>query len=331
MRLNLHLLRVFHAVATEGSFSAAARSLHISQPAVSKAVAELERQLDMALIERNGARVGQGPMLTEAGAALNAHARGIFALEHAAVEELQQRSGLKRGQLVVGASTTIASYWLPRYLHAFSQEWPEIVLKVVVGNTHAIAEDLLDCHLDLALVEGPVHVEGVAYHPWREERLVLVAPKEFDPRPFTEAQDGLASGEPSGQQASTDEDTAGPVLWMSTEELSRCTWLVREAGSGTREVSSELLAKRGVRPSRTIEIGSNEGIARAVAAGLGVAMLPYAVVEDLLLLQRVVELRVPQVARLSRVLYRVERRDRPPSPAVGAFLNILTKEAAVLT
>src|SRR5690606_1883109 len=111
MRLNLHLLKVFHTVATEGSFSAAARQLHISQPAVSKAVAELERQLDMALIERTGTRTGRGPMLTEAGAVLNAHARGIFALEHAAVEELQERSGLKRGRLVIGASTTIASYW----------------------------------------------------------------------------------------------------------------------------------------------------------------------------------------------------------------------------
>ena len=293
MRLNLHLLKLFHTVATAGSFSAAARELHISQPAVSKAVAELERQLDMALIERTGSRVGRGLMLTEAGSALNAHARGIFALEHAAIEELQERSGLKRGRLVIGASTTIASYWLPHYLHAFSRQWPEILVKVVVGNTHTIAEDLLDCQLDLALVEGPVHVEGVAYFPWREERLVLVAPSQTD------------------------------ELSMSAEELSRCTWLVREAGSGTREVSSELLAKRGIRPSRTTEIGSNEGIARAVAGGLGVAMLPYAVVEDLLLLRRVVELHVPEVASLSRVLYRVERRDRPRSPAVGAFLDIL--------
>ena len=316
MRLNLHLLKVFHTVATEGSFSAAARQLHISQPAVSKAVAELERQLDMALIERTGTRTGRGPMLTEAGAVLNAHARGIFALEHAAVEELQERSGLKRGRLVIGASTTIASYWLPQYLQAFSQQWPEIVLKVVVGNTHTIAEDLLDCHLDLALVEGPVHVEGLAYFPWREERLVLVAPRMFMTSDSSEAPKDVHLPQQCGS-------AEAPALWMSAEDLSRCTWLVREAGSGTREVSSELLAKRGIRPSSSMEIGSNEGIARAVAAGLGVAMLPYAVVEDLLLLQRVVELRVSEVASLSRVLYRVERRDRPRSPAVGAFLDLL--------
>jgi len=317
MRLNLHLLRVFHAVTTEGSFSAAARRLHISQPAVSKAVSELERQLDVVLIERSGARAGQGLTLTEAGSALNAHARAIFALEHAAVEELQQRSGLKRGKLVIGASTTIASYWLPRYLHAFSRHWPDITLKVVVANTQSIVEDLYDCLLDLALVEGPVQKEGIAYYPWREERLIMVAPPGFRAR--------SATGQSSS--AARSEQSAARSVWVSEGDLAECTWLVREAGSGTREVSFDLLSRQGLKPHRSIEIGSNEGIARAVASGLGVSMLPLAVVEDLLQLGRVVELRVHEMAGLSRSLYRLERKDRPPSPAVGAFLDILSGPA----
>lgn len=315
MRLNLHLLRVFHHVVEEGSFSAAARRLHISQPAVSKAVSELERQLDMVLIERTGGRAGQGLSLTEAGSALNAHARAIFALEHAAVEELQQRSGLKRGELVIGASTTIASYWLPRYLQAFSRNWPDIVLKVVVANTHSITEDLFDCRLDLALVEGPVQQEGVAYYPWREEPLILVAPPQFPAVPPPGKSEGGRS-QPG---------TAAKAVWISADDLADRTWLVREAGSGTREVSFDLLSKQGMQPRRSIEIGSNEGIARAVASGLGVAMLPFAVVEDLLLLGRVVELRVHDMAGFSRSLYRLERKDRPPTPAVWAFLDILSR------
>lgn len=316
MRLNLHLLRVFHSVAAEGSFSAAARRLHISQPAVSKAVSELERQLDLVLIERSGGKAGQGLALTEAGRALNAHARAIFALEHAAVEELQARSGLKRGELVIGASTTIASYWLPRYLQEFTRNWPDIVLKVVVANTHSIVEDLFDCRLDLALVEGPVQKEGVAYYPWKDERLIIVAPPGFFP--------------PHPKQAGPERRSAASgakAIWVSASELSECTWLVRETGSGTREVSFDLLSRQGMKSRRSIEIGSNEGIARAVASGLGVAMLPFAVVEDLLLLGRVVELRVHEMAGLSRSLYRLERKDRPPSPAVGAFLDILSRPA----
>jgi molybdate transport repressor ModE-like protein len=302
MRLNMHLLRVFHAVATEGSFSAAARSLHISQPAVSKAVSELERQLDMALVQRTGAKPGQGMALTEVGMALNAHARAIFALERAAIQDLDQRSGLQQGQLVVGASTTIASYWLPRYLQAFAARWPGILVKVAVANTQSIADDLLDCRLDLALVEGPVHQEGLAYYPWKEERLIIVGP------PVRETQAGVPAR----------------ALAISAEELVSRTWLVREAGSGTREVTHDRLSERGMLPRRSMEFGSNEGIARAVALGLGVAMLPHVVVEDLIALGRLTELRPHDMPGFARTLYRLERRDRPPSPPVHAFLDILS-------
>lgn len=319
MRLNLHLLRVFHAVASAGSFSAAARSLHISQPAVSKGVSELERQLGLTLIERGSGKGAAGMSLTEAGAALHEHARAIFALERAAVDELEQRSGLKQGRLVIGASTTIASYWLPRYLQAFSAQWPDIALKVVAANTHSIAEDLFDCRLDIALVEGPVHVDGIAHYPWKEERLLIVAPPAMagaKPAFGVAAKAGL-SGKPAMARS----------VRLATETLSQCTWLVREPGSGTLEVTLDLLSKQGMEPHRSIEIGSNEGIARGVASGLGIAMLPFAVVEDLLLLGRVVEVRTDEMPSLSRLLYRLERRDRPPSPAVQAFMDILSRPA----
>src|SRR5208282_5318397 len=100
--MNLHLLRVFLAVAERRSFSRAAEQLHISQPAVSKGVQTLEAELDLSLIER-GLGSGRGLRLTEGGAALAEHARGIFALEKAATEEVRARVGLKRGRLLVGA------------------------------------------------------------------------------------------------------------------------------------------------------------------------------------------------------------------------------------
>ncbi len=326
MRLNLHLLRVFHTVASEGSFSAAARALHISQPAVSKAVSELERQLALTLIERSGGRPSQRLALTDAGAALDAHARAIFAFERAAVDDLTQRSDLRQGQLVIGASTTIASYWLPRYLQRFSAQWPDIALKVVVANTHSITEDLFDCRLDLALVEGPVHVEGVVSHPWKEERLVIVASPSF-PTLFG---DKLKTAHPTGTTAGSDVPAfpGASAVRVSTSDLADCTWLVREEGSGTREVSFGLLSKQGMQPKRSMEIGSNEGIARAVASGLGVAMLPFAVVEDLLLLGRLMQLQLNgDTAAMSRRLYRLERKHRSPSPAACAFLDILRRDS----
>ena len=106
MSLNLHLLRVFFAVAEQRSFSRAAESLFISQPAVSRAVRELEHQVDLALIERGGggAKGRRGIRLTESGQALFEHARAIFAMERAASEDIRARVGLKRGTLAVGAS-----------------------------------------------------------------------------------------------------------------------------------------------------------------------------------------------------------------------------------
>ena len=167
---------------------------------------------------------------------------------------------------------------------------------------------LFRSELDVAVVEGPVHLDGLAHYPWREERLIMVAPPGFGD---------------DGARYVKGQERGGRALWMSPTDLAHSTWLVREAGSGTREVSFDLLAAQGIRPRRTVEIGSNEGIARAVASGLGVAMLPFVVVEDLLQLNRVIELRTAEMSGLTRVLYRLERRDRPPSPAVGAFLDIL--------
>ena len=107
MRLNLHLLRVFFTVAELRSFSRAAEALFISQPAVSKAVRELECQIGLPLLERGagGPKSARGVQLTPDGAAVFEHARGIFALERAAIEDVQARVGLQRGRLRVGAST----------------------------------------------------------------------------------------------------------------------------------------------------------------------------------------------------------------------------------
>ena len=151
--MNLHLLRIFAAVAEHRSFSRAASALFISQPAVSKAVRQLEQQLDLPLLER-GAGGARGVRLTESGQALFEHARGIFALERAATEEVRARVGLKQGRLGVGASTTIAGYWLPSYAAQFARQVPGAQLQIRVGNTQAVTAALIGCEIDLALVEG---------------------------------------------------------------------------------------------------------------------------------------------------------------------------------
>lgn len=276
--------------------------LFISQPAVSKAVRQLEHQLDLALIERGpgGTRGVRGVRLTESGQALFEHARGIFALERAATEEVRARVGLKRGRLVVGASTTIAGYWLPAYAARFARQVPSVQLQIRVGNTQAIFRALIDCEIDLALVEGQVNDERIIASHWRDDELQII----------TQPEAAFA------RRRST-----------TPEELNAQTWLLREPGSGTREVTDRLMHAQRIEPERTIEFGSNEGIARAVAAGLGVAMLPACVVRELARMGEVRALTRPHAsgAALLRPLYLLQLRERPPSPLAREFCALLAQ------
>lgn len=296
--INLHLLRVFATVVEQQSFSRAAEAMFITQSAVSKAVRELEHQLDLPLVDRGpgGARGMRGVRLTTAGQALYEHARGIFAMERVALEDVRERVGLRKGELRIGASTTVAGYWLPAHIAAYARRFPDIRVELVVANTAQIAQAIVDCAVDAAFVEGPVEDARIDSRIWREEALVVIAP------------DGIDGGMPRRTSAAA---------------LSAQTWLLREEGSGTRRVAQQLLRAHGISPRHQLEIGSNEAIARAVAAGAGVAILPSVVVEDLIAMRRVRAVSLEQQVALSRPLYRLELLNRRRSPALDAFLENL--------
>jgi len=294
-RVNLHLLRIFVAVAEHRSFSRAAETLCISQPAVSKAIRELERQLDLPLLERDVGG-GRGVRPTEGGWALLEHARGIFALERAAVEDIRARVGLRRGRLRVGASTTIAGYWLPRYVAEFVAAVPAIELEIQAANTRTVTAALIACQMDLALVEGAVGDPRILVTHWRDEPLSVIA-------------------HPASPLARKARPTRA--------ELNGQIWLTREVGSGTREVTDRMTAACGIAPERQIAFGSNEGIAGAVAAGLGVAMLPKRVVKELSKAGAVSELRLPSGPLPPRPLYLLRLKERPLSPLARAFIEAI--------
>lgn len=298
--LNLHLLRIFHAVAEERSFSRAAERLFISQPAVSKGVRQLERQLGLPLVERApGGTHGRRLRLSEAGGALLDHARAIFALEAAAVQDIRARAGLTRGQLTVGASTTVAAYWLPPYLTEFALRHASIGLSMRVGNTETIARALIECAVDLAIVEGEVSDARIAATHWRDDPLHIAVP-------------------PGSGLLRRRAPAAG--------ELAAQTWLLREPGSGTRAVTEELLRALRIKPARLIELGSNEGIARAVAAGLGIALLPARLTRELVALKAVRSLDLKSPVPLLRPLYLLQLRDRRPSPLLLSACAVLAED-----
>ena len=286
-------------VAETGSFSKAAELLSISQPAVSKAVRELEQQLDLCLIER-GARyqppAGRpGMQLTEAGHAILGHARSIFAIERAAMDEIRTRVGLQRGSLTLGASTTVASYWLPPFIAHFCTANPGIVPRMRVGNTQWVAQQLLDYQVDIALVEGEVEHEAIVSTPWREDEQVIVVPPP------------LLLGR-------------GPT---TISHLRGQRWILREPGSGTRQSTKRLCAAFGLQVEPWMEMASNEAIARTVACGVGVSMLPRVVVAEMLALGALREIKLRDAVDMARPLKLLQLRSRVPSPAAACMLSIL--------
>lgn len=284
--MNLHLLRIFAAVVEQKSFSRAAEVQGVSQPAVSKAVRELEDQLQVVLLERGGRSFRP----SEAGQMLYKYARGIFAMERAAIEAVQAYSELERGSLTIGASTTIAAYWLPKYIAEFSAQHPGVAMRLLSGNTKQVAQWLLDCDVDVALVEGNIDDERLEIRPWRRERMVIVA---------------AANTFPAGRT-------------LQAADLSAQLWLLREPGSGSRSVVEREMERLNIQPARTLEAGSNEIIVQMAAAGLGLGLVPEVAAADAISLGRVQIVNLAE-GEISRELYRLRLPRRPISQGALAF------------
>jgi DNA-binding transcriptional LysR family regulator len=295
MALNLHHLRLFAAVVDHGGFTKAATALNVSQPAISKSIKELETDLGLSLLDRSG----RGSRLTAAGETLYGRARELFGVERAAERELRELRGLKRGRLRIAASTTIATYLLPPVLGRFHLRHPRVLIQTSSANTRAVLRLLIEARVDLALVEGPVSDPRVTVQPWREDELVVIAPP--DHRLF-------------GQRD------------VTVDDIAREQFLVREPGSGTREVSEAALARHGVRLERTMRVGGTEAIKQAVASGLGLAIVSRAAASDQLSLGRIAVLEVENLT-IRRTLTRLELRDRAKTVAAREMEGLLYEAA----
>lgn len=287
--LNLHHLTLFDAVAREKHISKAAKRLLISQPAVSKQLRQLETAVGTALVDRSA----KGVRLTAAGDLLAGYARRLVALAGEAEHAMAELRGLRRGKLTIGASTTLGAYFLPGLLARFRADHPGVDLGLEIGNTQDIERRLLEGQVDVALTEGFVHQEGLLARVFLRDELVPVA------RP----------GHPLCAGATLRQFCAEPLL-------------LREQGSGTREVVEDALKKRGLTVKPLMTLGSTEAIKHSVAAGVGVAF-----VSALTVRQELKDGRLAQVPikgfRIERALHVLQGKDRAESAAVKAFLGML--------
>ena len=290
-RVDLHKLRTFSVVAAEGNITRAARRLSTSQPAVSKQLSELEDALGTALFHR----LPRGVRLTEAGQILLRHAGRIFAAESAAESELAELSGLTRGRLTIGASTTIGSYLLPSVFSAFYRAHPHVKLELEIANTSVIQALALDDRLDLGLTEGLVAREQLISEVVHYDQMLVIA----------------APGHPLS--------VAGTVR---ARALSDYPFISRERGSGTRDVIEAALTELGVALSPAMSLGSTEAIKNVVAGGIGLAVVSALSVERELSSGRLVAIAVQDLT-VRRPLHMVRLAGKRESQAVSAFIRML--------
>ena len=297
-RLTLKQLRVFLAVTSAGSTTAAGKQIGLSQSAVSSAVQELELALGVLLFDRFGKRM----VPNDAARALENRARAL--LQDAVAFENAARGESHRHALRIGASTTIGNYVLPNLLATFygrdarSQEQESWRSEIRIANTADICRAVADFDLDVGVVEGPTHESAVHAIPWLRDEMLIVAAK--------------------------DDEFARTPEPITREALRHATWLLREPGSGTREVADLMLLPHLQEYQRVRVLASSEAIKRAAAAGLGVACLSRWVVDEMLADGRLRAL-VTEVPVLKRQCYVVMHCARLPTPVMSEFLDVLER------
>ena len=297
MAINLRHLRLFAAVVDHGGFTKAAAQLGLSQPAISKSLAELERSLHVRLIERSG----RSAQLTQAGQILHARAREIFGVERLAERELREIRGLKRGRLRVAASPTIGTYLLPPILARFHSRRPAVRISSIQADSSTVVRLLLESRVDVALAEDPSVHELVEATAWRDDQLVVVASIQHE----LLARDRIAPG-----------------------DLADFPFLVSEPRCPIRRAGERALSDRGVRLRRTMRIGGTEAIKQGVAAGLGLAIVSRAAATELLALGRIAIVPVDGlVIRRTFSRLRLRRRVGGISPA-SRELELLLDDAS---
>ncbi|MHB8295249.1 MAG: LysR substrate-binding domain-containing protein [Acidimicrobiales bacterium] len=263
-------LHTFLAVARTGSVRRAAEQLVVSQPAVSSAMASLVAELGVELV----AREGRGIRVTPAGRVLESYAAEVLGLMQEAQVATRAAADPESGRLRVAAVTTAGEHVLPIALRSFRAVHPRVEVVLEVGNRARLWELLRSREVDLAIGGRPpmgAGLETIATRP--NELLVVAASRVGTARP---AHPTTPGNPPGGPAPPGDHWQPRCREWRSREvglvELSSTTWLVREAGSGTRATADALFDSLGISPA-TLTLGSNGAIAQSAEVGLGVALI----------------------------------------------------------
>jgi molybdate transport repressor ModE-like protein len=288
--VNFRQLKLFREVARRGSFSAAARALRISQPAVSMQVKDLQRQLGVALYRTDGGRTA----LTEAGRVLADYTERLLQLAEEAEQRLAELRDRESSVLRISTTKTIATYFLPKVMGAFKALHRGVGIRLEMGSNSWATESVVKRLSDIGLVVSTPHTDDLERMTIFEDDLVILVP-------------------PAHRLAGTGAD--GVVLDLSGETL-----ILREEGSRTRQAVDDALRAHAIPVGQTMEVGDVEAIKNAVKAGLGITILPAIAVHDEVIAGSLVAL--PFLGGRIRLRFEAVYRQDATPPAL-AFLQAL--------
>lgn len=284
MHITLRQLEVFAEVLKSGSTTQASQRLALSQSAVSAALSDLEGQLGIQLFDRIGKRL----LVNEHGRLLYPRALGL--LEQA--KDIEQLFTEDNGAIRVYASSTIGNYILPEIIARYRQDFPDLPLELSVGNSQDVINAVSDFRVDIGLIEGPCRASDIVSEVWQEDELVV----------FSSPKNTFL------QQA------------VTLDSLAKQPWILREQGSGTREIVDYLLLSNLPQCRLGMELGNSEAIKHAVRHGMGISCLSRRVIAEQLESGSLVEVPVP-LPPLIRTLYCIHHRQKHISKSLARFLQ----------
>lgn len=284
MRITLRQLEVFIEILQCGSTTQAAQSLSLSQSAVSAALTDLESQLEVQLFDRVGKRL----VTNEYGRLLYPK---VFALLEQATE-VEQISKKGLGAVKLAASTTIGNYMLPGKLVYYRHDNPNIPFELLINNTAEVIKAVQEFKVDLGLIEGSSYESELITIPWKKDQLVV----------FCAPNNPLA-----GRQ-------------LKQHELENVGWILRESGSGTRNIVDQLLLSKLTQCNILIEFNNSEAIKHAVMNSMGISCLSSLTIEEQLKNGSLVALNIDKI-EISRILYLIHHQNKHLSKALLLLLE----------
>ena len=273
-------LQVFYTVARLLSFTKAAETLHMTQPAVTFQVRQLEDHFNTSLFDRTHNKI----VLTDAGQKVYFCAEKIFELNSEMEHSLRALSEDTSGTLSIGGSTTIAQYTFPTLLKGFREKYPELSIRICEANTEGIVAKVESSMIDLGIVEAPVSNQDLDVDIFRADELVLIMHPEHE----------LAKRE-----------------YVKPLDIINLPFITREEGSGTKSVIFDYFTKHNIEKNNIdicMELGNSESVKGAVETGIGVSILSKTTIEKELQLKRLSY--VPLNPKLTRNFYFVKKRHK---------------------